>query len=319
MVTKIIWHVGCPKTGSSHLQRVLCHNHDKLLKADFFYQTDGGANHREMFKMLAASNSEVDMRNVARTWLGRLLQEADGKTLIISDEAFANCKTPIVEVLANEYGTNSTVIQFVRSPASFSESAWKQWHGGSGKWNSFEEYLSNWFHPNWSKNMELWAKGGASLVVHPYVPKKYSIVQMFEDTLGIKSGFSESYERNDGWGENFSLNKKGTILQEKLYRRGVFREHEIKKILNTFAGDLFFKGVGGGFSLMSLAAVVEYNERYRVLIEKVERISGKEIFSELNDSDVVSFQDNYDGLDEVVLDDDIVTLLARIISAKNIS
>ncbi|MFT6836101.1 MAG: hypothetical protein ACJA0H_002146 [Francisellaceae bacterium] len=252
----VVLHVGTPKTGSSFIQRVLKNNTDELAKINCVYFTEGQNNNRKLTSELKAKESIEEITDHFQKFLDNILGE---ETIILSDESFANCKSNIIEGMGVVKGYDILIVMYVRSPASFAESAYKQWFFKNEKFQNFNDFLTKWFHPRWHRNALLWKTSGHKVRVLPYTPLYKGILTQFTDIIG-QVDFDINQVEEDSWGSNPSLNDVGTQIAENLQNKYKVDNHKIQNFLKNYAFDSCFTKNIGQFSLMTKPMVSEYNE-----------------------------------------------------------
>lgn len=275
MFDKIIWHVGSPKTGSKYLQRVLCQNKSFLFEKNFIYQTDSKEIcHGSLFTKLSSAQTASEICESFEDYFSQFRLPKNG-VLIISQEIFADCNPDIVKALSEKWGRNSQVVEFVRSPASYCESAWKQWHSKNNQWLTFQHYIDGWAHPAWGRNLRIWKENGAEIKLLPYIPRKTSIVSEFASGLGKEINLDENCKSDLCLDVNLSYNATGQYFADLLKEiHPDPHNHHVQKFLEIFGKEFFFNPPGGVFSLLSREEVEAYNQRWMFVIKELEELTG---------------------------------------------
>ncbi|TVP82134.1 hypothetical protein [Thioalkalivibrio sp.] len=127
-------HIGLTKTGTSSLQRFLSNERSMLAARGILYPVSGrgrhGTAHHNLFYEISedqGGHGEFDAALGGWDSVLAEIEEIEGRTAIISSEAFQYCTPRDVEQLANLLGPRpSTMVAYVRRQDQWLESAWNQ-------------------------------------------------------------------------------------------------------------------------------------------------------------------------------------------------
>lgn len=133
-MNRIHLHIGLTKTGSSSLQRFLSDEHRMLAASGTVYPVSGrgrhGTAHHNLFYEISGGQRGHGKFDAALGGWDSVLAEIDeieGRTAIMSSEAFQYCAPRDVEQLANLLGPRqSKMVAYVRRQDQWLESAWNQ-------------------------------------------------------------------------------------------------------------------------------------------------------------------------------------------------
>lgn len=122
---RVILHIGVNKTGSTALQTALRDNASLLLDRGFYYaptQPEAWPNHNPLAAAFKFGNSsDVGERAVAR-----LIEDARGRTLLVSSEMLCEPTTDVVRFLSCFRGRQVLVIAYLRHPCDIVVSAYDE-------------------------------------------------------------------------------------------------------------------------------------------------------------------------------------------------
>jgi hypothetical protein len=279
---KILIHVGTPKTGSSYLQRKLNANRIELNNNGFDYRTGNEPNNRKLTNKLKTATTSNEIIEIFSSHISK--SAAD--TIILSDEVFANIDTEIIRCISGINEFEFLVCCFVRSPASYAESAYKQWFFKNPKFENFNDFLNSWHHPNWCKNLDVWQSNGAKVKIYPYVPNNCSIDSQFLNFIEHDINLSNKILKSDKWGANPSLNRVGLNISKKLSQLYKLDNHKIQMFLLEHGRESCFSSKPSTFSLMSEELIEIYNKKNEKLIREIETKFCVNIYDELIEHDL---------------------------------
>lgn len=111
-----IVHIGSDKAGSTALQAALAAHREGLHQQGFRYPrlSDGRPDHREIARCAAVDGEMPDLAGT------------DGRTTILSSEAFWPLEPAAIHRLLEALGGEVTIVAYVRHPATYLESAFRQ-------------------------------------------------------------------------------------------------------------------------------------------------------------------------------------------------
>lgn len=298
---KVMIHVGTPKTGSSFLQRKLQANTISLSRNNINYLTDGAPNNRALTLALKDARTESEIGTIFSDWMSR---SSDGQEVLLSDEVFSTCKSEIISAICSDPHNMFKVCIYIRSPASYAESAYKQWFYKNAKYNNFKSFLDSWSHPNWIKNLNVWQQSGADVHIYQYRPRDFAVLDQFCDFVGlhVHEVLGNSISSDDLWGANPSLNSVGMKISKKLQAITSSENHEIQMLLLKHARNSCFSDMPSVFSLFKNKDEVQaYNFQYKRNLECIEQDFGVSLVADLFEYDMESVFKSDESLEEIVL------------------
>ena len=304
-------HIGTPKTGTSFIQRKLYYNASELLDNGFGYHTEQAPNNRRLVNKIKQAQS-IDAK--ANEFI-RFLDKAHTNNIILSDEALALAPSNwLRKVSTKDYTFH--VACYVRSPASYAESAYKQWGFKQKAHTDFFDYTAKWEHPVWLKALKQWKNLGARICIYPYAPRKMDILAQFKQFLGVNLSFPGVIEKSDIWGSNPSFSALGMELARRLHERTQINNPQIQLFLQRFGIDEGFSQQKNAFIFMRPEQVQAFNLANRQRIEELETEFDVDLFQLLTENDLES---PYELSNGKLNEDFLIDILFKIMNDKSLN
>eukprot|EP01156_Anaeramoeba_ignava_P002522 Anaeramoba_ignava/a218641_14.p1 GENE.a218641_14~~a218641_14.p1 ORF type:complete len:335 (+),score=2.71 a218641_14:884-1888(+) len=277
---RLLVHVGMPKTGSSHIQRILNLNKEKLRAAGYSYDPDKGVDHCADITSIVAQGIEIGAGCFSK-YLEQLLEKARSKdcnNLVISSEClFERPKWVSEEIrkFAEKYDFHLHVILYIRDLSSYLIAAWQQWYIKSPDYNCFDKFIETFNGPKyWPSHIKKWKSVAHSITVKPYIRstlKDHDIAKDFFGEAHIECDrFLMDYRADpkDFWAQNRSFNQIGVELLGALKEtaHGNIHDHRQQIFLTEYFGDLVFEGDGIKLSSKQLKVC---QERFESSMEEI--------------------------------------------------
>ncbi len=170
-MTRVLLHIGAPKSGSSYLQGLLAQSRPRLRSAGVVYPGDRLNHFAAVPALTGRSFGKLERGPAARAWRA-LLGEIDGwtGTAVLSSEMFAWAEGDQVRRIAKDLGDGLEVVYVVRDfsrvlPAAYQETVK---HRNTATFETFlETVAARPADPDWAVNF--WAGQDAGTVLRRWV------------------------------------------------------------------------------------------------------------------------------------------------------
>lgn len=170
-VTRVLLHIGAPKSGSSYLQGLLAQSRPRLRSAGVLYPGDRLNHFAAVPALTGRSFGKLQRGPAVRAWRA-LLNEIDGwtGTAVLSSEMFAWAEGDQVRRIAKDLGDGLEVVYVVRDfsrvlPAAYQETVK---HRNTATFETFlETVAARPAEPDWAVNF--WAGQDAGTVLRRWV------------------------------------------------------------------------------------------------------------------------------------------------------
>ena len=301
----IILHIGRHKTGTTALQGSFVNNQSTLRRAGINYPEHGvreNAHHliaERLNPRRLAEDKQDFMSDPLITSFIDALDACDQPTILISSEAFQNCRPEDVGRLFSHFDV--TVVFYIRDQISYLKSAYLQEVHATNYSGSLEEFEENRFVADYLDFYERWESVFSSekIIVRPYARKHMLgndiVTDFFRSVLEPCLGKTINYEipQYDGFTANASL--KGLCIPFKLRLNGVAKIDQTENAILYQALGRFSQQVGGSSSIIDKSLGDKVARKY---IE-----SNTKLMSLLSwDSDLLVFENYKNGVPVQLLD-----------------
>lgn len=277
-VTKVIVHIGLPKTGSSSIQRFLSANKSLLKKNGVFYSPKSSFDHCAEITEIVQSGEEQRLSSFLQHQL-KSAEEEQCTMLIISSECLFERARWVKSTFSKQLShLDSEYICYFRNIGDYYLAAWQQWFYKSESFDSFDSYIKNFGKVSgWMTHFKEWEEvAHERLVVRPFDRKKLFNENLNEDFLNNCSIpiaynlFNEpEVKPNDIWGSNRSFDARGNFLLETLSEvaQGDIHDHSAQLFLAQELSELVY---GTQKKQLSRDQAWILNFRHKGLIEYLE-------------------------------------------------
>jgi hypothetical protein len=222
---KLILHIGRHKTGTTAIQHFLGDNRDALEACGYYVPLTGrlNAGHHGLSHPLRprdiAANPAADVAElpVFRKLRGELGDVPGDQTIVISSEAFQNCRPEIVQQAFREYDTG--IVVYLRNQLEYLASAYVQRVHATDYAGTLEDFYRDVYQSG--SNYHAFLSGWERCFDRPLIVRRYPYSRSVEDfcssALKLDAG---NFRRRDG-ASNPSLNARITAFKRELNRRAL--------------------------------------------------------------------------------------------------
>jgi hypothetical protein len=272
---RLILHIGAPKTGSSHIQRILYHNRSFLKKSGVHYNPPSGFDHcKSITAIFEGAEPKNELKNLIKNQLTECLDN-NNEVCLVSSECLFERPLWTAEVISNcasELGFKLEPILYLRNIGEYFSAAWQQWFHKSAEYSSFSDFVLNFEKVKaWQSSIEAYNLNN-TLRIRPFKKEKFVNNDLLEDffitselSIDINS-INRANLPDDPWGANSSFNLLGEIFLEELKFKadGNIHDHTNQKFLSTRLPELVNGGIKRGLTNEQAWIL---NERHEALLK----------------------------------------------------